>query len=60
MDYEIKNGVAIIPEGTKEIGNKAFNKLHGLHIYSLQSRQQYTNYDAMITLTPSGSFTSSS
>ena len=26
MDYEIKNGVAIIPEGTKEIGNKAFNK----------------------------------
>ena len=26
MDYEIKDGVAIIPEGTKEIGNKAFNK----------------------------------
>ena len=26
MDCEIKDGVAIIPEGTKEIGNKAFNK----------------------------------
>ena len=25
-DLEIKDGVAIIPEGTKEIGNKAFNK----------------------------------
>jgi hypothetical protein len=39
---------------------KRKNDLGGLRIYSLQSRQQYTNYDAMITLTPSGSFTSSS
>ena len=29
-DFEIKDGVAIIPEGTEHIGNKAFYECKGL------------------------------